>query len=307
MNTMRHLVMVSMLLFVGDAAAQTFPQDAAWSPLPCGNGVMTDGYRDQPGAFAERDLVGVDAAPAGYRAFDASFLYLRMRLDQDPAPAGTPRPFSWGFEFDLDGVPSTYELLIALNGTPAQIAVYRNTTTTLPNDPADPADLPALATFPFATHGRSVVAGGTMNGNDPDYFLDLAIPWSALSSVGFTAATTLRVWAASSSNDNFLNGDFACHDGAGAAPMLTVIPTRLIAVDPAVVPSVPDAGVDAGGGPRVIEGGPGCSLSGPGSSLRSAGATGASLLAALLLLGSLLGWAIVSVQPLRPKGKRRHD
>jgi hypothetical protein len=254
---------------------------------------MTDGYRDQAGAFSERDIVGVDAAPAGYRAFDANFLYLRMRLDQDPAPAATPRPFSWGFEFDLDGVPSTYELLIALNGTPAQIAVYRNTTTTLPNDPADPADLPALATFPFATHGRSVVAAGTMNGGDADYFLDLAIPWSALGAVGFTAATTLRVWTASSSNDNLLNGDFACHDGAGGgAPMLTVIPTRTIAIDPAVVPVIPDLGTGADfavGGPRAFEGGPGCSLAATGSS------AGISILAALLLCA----WAVSRGQKRR--------
>ncbi len=288
MKPMRHMVAACVLFFVGDAAAQTFPQDGQWSPLPCGAAVMTDGYRDQAGAFSERDIVGVDAAPAGYRAFDANFLYLRMRLDQDPAPAATPRPFSWGFEFDLDGVPSTYELLIALNGTPAVVAVYRNTTTTLPNDPADPADLPALATFPFATHGRSVVAAGTMNGADPDYFLDLAIPWSALSGVGFTAATTVRVWAATSTNDNLLNGDFACHDGAGGAPMLTVIPTRVIAIDPAVVPVLPDLGapVDAAG-PIVIEGGPGCSLAATGS------ATGLSLLAALLLVA----WALSRRQP----------
>ncbi len=262
-------VLAGLLLSVvaGEAAAQTFPLDGQWTPLPCGSAVMTDAYRDQSGAVGERDIVGDQSTPAGFRAFDATFLYLRMRLDQDPAPGATPRPFSWGFEFDLEGNVTTYEVLIAVNGGVNQVAIYRNTTTTQPNDPADPADQPAVATYPFSTHGRSIVAAGSMSGGDNDYFLDMAVPWSALSPIGLTPTTVIRVWAASSSTSTALNGDFACHNGTtGGTPTLTGLPTTATTVNPAAAPDggVPMAGDGGAGdgfsGARAIEGGPGCSL-----------------------------------------------
>ena len=261
---------------------------------------MTDGYRDQSGAIAERDIVGDTSAPAGSRAFDASFLYLRMRLDQDPAPGGAPRPFSWGFEFDLDGNASTYELLIAVNGSSSQVAIYRNTVTTQPNDPADPADQPALAMYPFSTHGRSVVAAGSMNGGDNDYFIDMAVPWSDLTPLGLTPSTVIRVWAASSSSNTSLNGDFACHDGTtGGTPTLTSVPTTPTAVNPAVapdggVPTGTDAGATGDGGVtgmRVVEGGPGCSV----------GSSGTWTLGSLLAVLFLAAFGFVGARRSRPR------
>jgi len=258
---MRRLIVCTLMALAGPAAAQNFPA-AAWAPLPCGATVMTDRFQDQVGAFFERDIVGDTGAAAGFLASDATFLYLRLRLDQDPAPAGVLKPFSWGFEFDLDNNTSTYELLVAVNGSTSQVAIYKNTVTTLPNDPADPADLPAVATFPFATHGRSVVAAGSMFGTDNDFFLDLAVPWSALAPLGVTPSSSVLIWAASSMTDTALNGDFACHDGVNGPPKLSALPTTRMVIDP-------NASVDGGvadGGPiiRAIEGGPGCDFGGTG-------------------------------------------
>ncbi|HYX90159.1 MAG TPA: hypothetical protein VE782_01250, partial [Myxococcaceae bacterium] len=78
------------------ARAQTFPAESSWVPLRCGSEVMTDPYRDESGAVGERDLIGDANAATGFRAADAQYLYLRMRLDQDPIPGGTVRPFAWG-------------------------------------------------------------------------------------------------------------------------------------------------------------------------------------------------------------------
>jgi hypothetical protein len=40
-----------------------------------------------------------------------------MRLAGDPTRTdGTYTPFGWGFEFDLDGNPSSYEILTLLDG-----------------------------------------------------------------------------------------------------------------------------------------------------------------------------------------------
>ena len=225
---------IALTSFAGSASAQTFPADDRWSPLPCGAGVMVDGFQDQAGARDERDIVGDPITAAGYRAADDKFVYLRLRLEKDPAPGKSPKPFEWGFELDLDGVRSTYELLVILRGTDATIAVHRNTTTTLADDPADPADDPPVATFPFATHGRSMVAAVSRYGSDDDYFLDLAIPWTTLEPLGVTRTAPLAVWAATSTKASSLDGDFACHDGGSGAPKLSAIAPPPTTLDPAV-------------------------------------------------------------------------
>src|SRR5919106_7056268 len=81
-------------LFALSAQAQSFPSYSSWVPLRCGTEVMTDAYQDESGAIGERDLIGdtnAAGAPTGFRAADAQYLFLRMRLDQDPIPRGNPR------------------------------------------------------------------------------------------------------------------------------------------------------------------------------------------------------------------------
>jgi hypothetical protein len=238
----RHLalVIVFLALAAAPAAAQTFPADAAWAALPCRGGPMSDGWADESNATGVRDIVGSETAPAGLRAADATYFYLRLRLDEDPAPGGDVHPFAWGIELDVDGDVTSYEALLVMNGkvNPAEIELYRNSSTTLPNDPNDPADDPPIATYPFSTSGATVVAAGSSYGGDPDYFLELAIPWTDLALVGVTPTTPIVAWAASSSTATSLNGDFACHDPATGPPELSVI-----APDPTVL----DPGVDSDG------------------------------------------------------------
>jgi hypothetical protein len=225
---------LALASFEGTAAAQTFPTDDKWSPLPCGGGVMVDGYQDQSGAIGERDIVGDVVTAAGYHASDATFAYLRLRVERDPTSAKKLQPFEWGFELDLDGNHSTYEVLIILRGNDATIAVQRNTVTTLPDDPKDPADDPPIATFPFATHGRSIVANASRYGGDDDFFVDLAIPWATLEPLGVTRTAPLAVWAATSTSTSSLDGDFACHDGASGPPKLSTIAPPPTTLDPTV-------------------------------------------------------------------------
>jgi MYXO-CTERM domain-containing protein len=269
MRSLVHLIGAAVagaiLALAAPARAQTFP--STFSPLYCGRGLMTDGYRDQSGAVDERDIVGTPAAPAGFRAVDAQFLYLRLRLDVSPAQGNGLRPFAWGFELSTDGDPTTYEILIAVDGAAGTVSLYRNTTTTMPNSPADPADQPPVMTFPFAQYGRVLDAGRSLFGGGNDSFLDMAVPWSDLTPLGLTASTVVTIWAASSTGPDRLDGDFACHDGAGgsALPGLSGSASAPIAADPGRSPgpvgstgAAPDGGGNllAGSG---IEGGPGCS------------------------------------------------
>jgi len=225
---------LSALVGAAAARAQSFPPDSEWMPLPCRNGPMTDRYRDEPGAIDERDIVGNDGAPAGLRAADANFFYLRLRLDADPAPGGTLRTFAWGIELDTNGNLSTYEVLLIARGADDDIALHRNTTTTLPNDPNDPANDPPVATYAFASNGRSVVASGTDFGGNTDYFLDLAVPWTDLQSVGVTRTTPVVAWAATSSTTTSLAADLACFDNATGEPTLTGTAPDPTVLDPDV-------------------------------------------------------------------------
>lgn len=256
-----HIIVLLLLAAPAAAHAQVvFPADSAYRPLRCGNAVMFDRLDDVPAAIDERDLVGDDDSPAGLRASDATNLYLRMRLDEDPAPNAEVRPYSWGMAFDLDDDPRDYELLVlaeGIAGMAGTVNVLRNTTTTIANDSTDPADQPAAQTYAFADNARTIGAG-TQFGASPDFFLDVAVPWSALVPLGLDRDTPTRVWVASSDSPNSLNGDFACHDGASGAPTLSGTASAPTTGDPN------DAG--AGGGTGQLEGGGGCSAAGGGAS-----------------------------------------
>ena len=257
------------------AAPPPWPANAAYTPLRCGGHAMTDAFADDPNDLLERDVVGDTAAPAGLRAADAQYLYLRLRLDRDPAPGGTIDPSSWGMEFDLDGDRTTYELLVLVDGTsgaPGSVSVFTNTTITLPNDGSDPADLPPAATASLADAARTIAAPGSMNGGDADTFLDFAVPWSVLRPLGLDHDTPTYVWAASSTSSNSLNGDFACQDRGTGAVRLDATASDPTTGDPA---NDPNGGGGAGG--QHIEGGGGCAAAG--------GSPGAWLVLAVWALG----------------------
>jgi len=246
------------------AHAQDFPADADWEPFHCGDAAMFDDVGDEAGAVDERDLVGDEAQPAGFHFADADYAYLRLRLEQDPADSnGDLLPYAWGFEFDTDGDESTYEVLVIASGIDQTVSVYKNDTVTLDNDPADPADDPPVAVYDWADVGRTVAAGSNFGG-DGDTYLDMAVLWNDLENAGMTPITPIVTWAASSSTDNALDGDFACHDGGTGDPALDAIGSDETTVDPG-------GGGDVDGGPTgpgetELEGGGGCSIA-PATSL----------------------------------------
>jgi hypothetical protein len=113
--------------------------------------------------------------------------------------------------------------------------------------------VPAAATFALATNARTVAAG-TAIGGDADFFVDIAVPWTALAPHDLRRDKRTYVWVGSSSVASALDGDLACHDGAGGAPRLDAIPSD---------PTTGDPTLDIGGeGGLRLEGGSGCQAGG---------------------------------------------
>jgi MYXO-CTERM domain-containing protein len=271
---------------------------------------MTDGYRDQAGAIDERDIVGTTANPAGFRAVDAQFLYLRMRVDVSPVMGNGLRPFAWGFEFSTDGNAANYEILILVDGAAGLVRLYRNTVTTVLDSPTDPADQPPVMTYPFSTNGQVIDAGPSLFAGGDDAFVDMAVPWSDLTPLGLTPTTPITVWAATSTATDSLNGDFACNDGGGgtAVPGLSQSASAPLTPDPARSPG--PVGGPAGGGGGAVDGGGGNVIGGsgieggPGCNCDASGPARPSLPAALLGLAALLlaGAARRRAQRREPRG-----
>jgi MYXO-CTERM domain-containing protein len=254
-------VLLLGLALADRAWAQTFPAASAYVPLSCGANPMVDALGDTPNAAGPLDLVGTNAFPAGFHAADAQFLYLRMRLAATPLTGNMLQANAWGFEFDLDGDRTTYELLITASGlsNPSQVAIYRHPTTVTIDDPADPAEVPPASADPFASHGRVTVADSTLSGA-PDAFLELAVSWTELAAAGVQRDTPVYVWAGSSTVANALDLDLACFSGAGGH--LSGIDVGRTTPDPSAGGGGGGTGGGGGGGtgPRTLEGGLGCSV-----------------------------------------------
>ena len=277
-------VLVTLALVMATAttaSAQAFPADALWDPLYCNKVVMQDLFQDEAGAVLERDVVGTTDAPAAMYTSDASFLYMRMRVDRDPIPtAGMLATGSWGFAINLDTDLRNYEILLLADGTGAQgVVVFRNTMTVTPNDPTDPAEM-SVMTFPINTHANKRIAANSDFGGGDDFWIEIAIPWNTLMPLGMNRTTPIRVWAATSTAGNALDGDFACHDGASGEPVLDIVVSDPTVGDP-VIDTDGDGFTDAeevaggsdpndpnstpqGTGEARLEGGGGCAAGGGG-------------------------------------------
>jgi hypothetical protein len=152
-------------------------------------------------------------------------------------------------------------------------------------------------TYPFSMNGRVTDAGASLFGAGNDAFIDMAVPWSDLAPLGLAPTTGVTIWAASSTNIDRLDGDFACHDGAGgtATPTLSQAASSPIAPDPARSPGPvggPSGGAaDAGGniiGGSGIEGGPGCSCDAGTTAIQLRSTEPAGLVGFVLAAGALV-------------------
>ena len=150
------------------------PADSEFVAFQCGAfpSPASDAQGDSPGN-PDVDIVGDSTHPAMFRALDATFLYLRMRVDGDPESSpGDLNPKNWGFLIDTDGDFSSFEFLINANGneTPDTITWEENDVQSPPNDPGDGTRTVLASYVPADEHYDSRVSGdGSSFGGDDEF------------------------------------------------------------------------------------------------------------------------------------------
>jgi uncharacterized protein (TIGR03382 family) len=255
-GSLARLIIGGALCATAAAHAQTFPADAQWTAVAQAQTALGDAATD--GAGQGREIVGSATDPALYVASDGAYFYARIRVDVDPTNNGALRPFGWGLLLDTDDDLADYEFLVMVDGVGGALVLAENTVPTGTGDPSDLADLDrysepiALGTnVRFGTAGYPVPA--SMFGGNDDFFIDLALPWSALTAVGLVATQPVRFIAGTSNNGRSITVELAgttMTPGPGtlAAGASDLYPLGL--VDPTLdsdADGLPDAVEDADG------------------------------------------------------------
>lgn len=204
-RTLLALVALALVSIPSLASAQTWPADTDWLPLERNGQVVEDPPGD---AVGSRDFVGDAANPAGYTYADATYFYVRVRVNEDPRQQMGLRPFSWGIAIDTDSDVSTIETFVVASGikNPDAVLIGENTTTSAVSDPSDRWEN-ETASYPFSTNGRALLAGSNFS-STPDYFIDMAVLWSDLAQAGYSKGAAASFYIGSGSSDNQLSADF---------------------------------------------------------------------------------------------------
>ena len=241
------LALLATLAGAARAGAQTNPDfDAvSWRALGCPAADLTSDT--SPGAV---NFVGNATFPAAYYAFDASYLYFRYRMDRDPAGSGGFAQFAWTALMQVEsGNPFQYQYQVSLEGSTDDIEIWHNTVASdidfsplfhddsevkLFSQPYKLANGSTVNTTPLAR--RLATGDGSNFGNDTNYFVDFAVPVSALIGAGAITnandlAGALFFPATSTNGNNYNKGHLNC-------PFLPTTDVAVVkAVEPVVVPA----------------------------------------------------------------------
>ncbi len=181
-----------------------------YQTLGCGSDGDPQGD-ENPGAI---DMVGDAGFPAVFFAHDLEYLYFRFRVDADPSgPNGfaqyswvalmqvpTGNPFQYQYELALDGAGAPDDFGNAGGQKGDTIEIWRNDPaedmdfSPLFNDPAEIRryaqryDFASAATENTTPLARISVAPGSSFGGTPDYFVEFAVPVTALIASGAIAS-----------------------------------------------------------------------------------------------------------------------
>lgn len=201
----RMITAILLTALLAPASALAWPAASEWNPLLKNGAFLLDPNNDAQGS---RNIVSDATHAAAYIYNDGTYIYFRMRLDQNPQGTGGQgllQPYGWGFEFDTDSDPTSYEWLLILDGISKteNIILEQNTVQQSIDDPSDSSEIDAYA-ISVSGNYQINLADTSFNG-DQDYFLDYRFPYSTfLQMTGLDDSSPIRVFGGSSSSTNAL-------------------------------------------------------------------------------------------------------
>lgn len=196
-----------------------YPSDSQFLPILLNGSPLADPPGDE--SPASTDIVGDARYPAAFYAYDGTTVYFRLRLNADPRFKTGFQNFAWGLLFDTDGVPGTYEWLLAVNGLNTTLELIQNTNKLFNtwNDPAEGTDGRGAPNYSqpivnFDIARARLTGDGSSFGGNPDYFLDFFLPARVLFNLlGITETTLFRPLFFTSANANNFNKDSLQNQG----------------------------------------------------------------------------------------------
>lgn len=200
--------------------AHAWPTVSQWIPVYKNSTYLQDSNSDANGS---RNVVSDAANAASFIFNDGTYLYFRLRLDQDPTGQGGQgylQSFGWGVELDTNRNAGDYEWLIMLDGISQTeaITLWQNTVQATLGDPSDKPEI-LKATIPLLGNYQISIANTAING-DADYFLDWRIPSATFKQAsGLTDTSPIRLFFGSSSSTNNLTSNGA--DFVGGSDLFT--------------------------------------------------------------------------------------
>lgn len=197
------VLLVSFPLFSEGA----WPTAAQWVPFYLGPNYLQDSNTDTNGS---RNVVADPSNDAAFFYSDGTYIYFRLRIDQDPAGSGGQgllKPFGWGMVIDTNQNANNYELLLMLDGVSQNesVALWKNTVQGTLGSPSDtPEVMYSSTTLPG---NYAITQANTSINGDPDYFIDFRYSYAQIKAAGgLTDYTPLRFFFATSSNANSFSG-----------------------------------------------------------------------------------------------------
>lgn len=157
--------------------AQVFPQEAEWIPVERSNIVIVDDINDTVDRI---DIVGDETSPAAFLFSDNTFLFFRIRLNDDPCRwvRGSCEIGREGVRviIDTDRDDDAYEALVSVANK--KIILEQNTEQRESGDPRDKAEVTLQSYSP--TEHLNVHKADSFFSKDKDFFVSWAVPWSDL-------------------------------------------------------------------------------------------------------------------------------
>jgi uncharacterized repeat protein (TIGR01451 family) len=197
-----------LLLFAGTDFVFGWPSADQWFPVLRSSIYIQDVSGDANGS---RDVVGDANNPAAYIFNDGTYIYFRLRLNEDPSGGGGQgllQPFGWGVLFDTDLNAANYEWMLMVDGIAKTeiIELWHNTVQGTPGSPSDSAEVLTYS-IPVSGNIQISLANTSFSGN-ADYFLDWRFPYDVLKQyIGLTDTSPLRMFFGTSNSSNSLSSD----------------------------------------------------------------------------------------------------